>query len=65
MKSQCREEYYHDAEKPRGSSHYVIMLRYGDATEMFIHFFLTLCTHYNSNYLFLLYPDPLPLKSSN
>ena len=32
MKGQCRNEWYHDAKKPAGSSHYVIMLRYGDAT---------------------------------
>ena len=31
MKGQCREEYHHDARKPAGSSHYVIMLRYGKA----------------------------------
>ena len=30
MKGECRDFYYHDAKKPAGSSHYVIMLRYGD-----------------------------------
>ena len=31
MKGQCRYEFYHDAKKPKDSSHYVIMLRYGKA----------------------------------